>query len=249
MVSLLTALSDREKHEVTRLLPYWGLSLDQPNETIAEGMKQCTVSVHGLSKASFQALSRLLAHTGVELEENANTADLYCAIEIRKNTPAPLTLRTNDVTFYLKPLRKHTDEVQTWIHKRLWLPVHDETLTLTFHAREEKNLPEWLSYLIIQHFMRDSFQPLSHLTFSGYRRAVTALLKEINSEFASCQLSLEQPVPEEWPELPPERKPTAQPFNPFKNKDVSHHENPINPFRKQEKNQRSTIDPFRKHNR
>jgi hypothetical protein len=262
MANLSASLSDREKHEVIRLLPYWGLSYDKQKDTVAEGMKHCATSLCGLSKPLFHELSRLLAHTGVQLEETVSTADLYCTIEIKKNTPAPLTLQTNATTFYLKPLRKRTDDVQTWIHKRLWLPVHDKRLTLTFHSREEGNLAEWLSYLIIQHFMRNLFRPLSDIIYPDYQRAVIKILEKINPALARCQLSLEPSVEEEWPEFPlkpgSESKrphsieknnvPGENPIDPFRHHDKTR-PSTINPFHEKGENKPTTIDPFRKRDR
>lgn len=244
------ALSDRERLELSRLLPYWGLAIDDKINRFKGTLSGKTISVFGLSVIHHNELDKLLQHTGINLHSVSNKKEAQFVIKINKTTSAPITLQTDKLTYYLKPLRKQTNDVQTWIHKRLWLPVHKGSLSLTFHAGEEKHVPEWLSYLILQFFRQSSFQPLSNMSYSTYNQWVHNVLKPLNSNLAEYQLSLQEATQQQWPQLPPEQKSAKHAINPFhyRKPPTSNEEtnDPINPFRDHTPKEQSTINPFRK---
>lgn len=258
-----------EEH-LSRLLPYWGLSWKGNVPT--EALENQTVTVSGISGRGIGHIAALLAHTGVNVKNKSTGTGRHPHFSIRftEHTRGAITLTTENTTYHLKPLRKKTDDVQSWIHKRLWLPVHRQETTLTLHPNEWANTPEWIGYFILQRFLQDSFQPLSHVTFSEYEHLVTTVLRPLNPTFANCQLSLGEQSENDWPQFPPGSERSGpdlqrddarndflhshhdtesehtEPINPFK---TPHEQtgNPIDPFRKQkQKTEKSVIHPFRK---
>lgn len=253
MEYLLTGLPNRKQQMLSRLLPYWGAEIDEKKHSITGALRNRSVSVSGLTENRSEELSKFLRHTGVRKVEEGNETDLRISIMMKENTSAPITLETENATYHLKPLRKQTDDVQTWVHKRLWLPIREPTFTLAIHTREENNIPEWLCYLIVQHFMQPSFKRLTSIRFADYQELAASVLRFLNNDLALCQLTLERQTKEEWPQLPPDSnrpspdKPeNKNPLNPFLNENKPTEGEPINPFRKRNEEQRSTINPFRK---
>jgi hypothetical protein len=253
----LGKLSESEFRVLTILLPYWGLVLDEHSKEIFGGLERFRLAVTGLPEALFQELSARLRHTAIRLENESNeNADQEMFVVIEKSVPSPVTLTGEKMTYYLKPLRKETTDLQKWIHKRLWLPFKDSTLHFTFHRHEEQQIPEWLSYLVIQSFMGGSFQSLSDVSYSRFESLVSRVMEGINPEFANGQLSLEDRHGADWPQLPTEKRPqqengdTIPPenaFNPFKRKSTTPKAEPMNPFQNKNKPaEGTTINPFRK---
>lgn len=253
MEFLLTGLPHKKREILSQLLPYWGALIDKNNYRIVGALKDCVVSVSGLSESQSEELSRFLRHTGVQIVDQESQATLHISVQLKENAPAPITLYTDKANYHLKPLRKQTDDVQTWIHKRLWLPVREPSFTITIHDREQNNIPEWLCYLIIQYFMQPSLKRLTSVSLSDYQSLTASMLRFLNNDLANCQLVLEQPAKEEWPMLPPhtdqqthdnpaENK--AGKLNPFDHSGQSPEAAPINPFRREDSKQRSTINPF-----
>lgn len=252
----LRKLSETERTVLSLLLPYWGLSFQQHKGEITAGLNQFSINIEGLNKNTQNQLLMLLKHTELTFSNNAR---VKLNTTYKKNTSAPITLLAQRKNFYLKPLRKETTNVQRWIHKRLWLPVNENELTLTFHRQEANNEPEWLSYLMIQRFLRQSFEPLDHISFDVYQTLVFDVLKEINPYFAECQLFLKHLSENDWPELPhtnDESNTMSRPlkgndstemFNPFKTVQETSNADPINPFQtKNNKPGKTKINPFKK---
>lgn len=228
------------------LLPYWGLISDPTANRAAPGLQGKSLCILGLTRSDFSELRRLLHHTGIQLHNTEKTGLPHFFIEVTKSISSPLIMKDLEMTYHLKPLRKQTKDVQTWVHKHLWLPSEAEPFTLTFHTSEEINIPEWLCYLLIQYFMQSEFQSLSGLPYSEYEQAVTTILEPLNPALAARQLALGRGTQEDWPEPPPEQD-TGEIFDPFKTNHSPANANPINPFRNQEKpTERTTFNPFRK---
>lgn len=239
--------SNQKKHnDGTELLPYWGLKSAADSDRAAPGLQGQSICVVGLTRSDFSELKRLTRHTGLELYPGEKNGLPHFFVEVKKNTTSPLKVKDLETTYHLKPLREQTKDVQTWVHKHLWLPSNAEPFTLTFHSSEEINIPEWLCYLLIQYFMQPRFQPLSRLSYEEYEQAVTSILEPLNPALAARQLSVGRGSQEDWPATPPEQE-TAKTFDPFKSNRDPEHAEPINPFQNQKKSEKpTTFNPFRK---
>lgn len=253
MEYLLTGLPDRKQQMLSRLLPYWGAKIDE-GYLITGALKGQTLAVSGLDHVQLQLLMKFLHHTDLQVSESAEPADLNISLNILQSATGPITLEANQTTYHLKPLRKQTDNVQTWIHKRLWLPIRESSLNFNIHMREKKNIPEWLCYLIIQYFMQPAFEPIHDVPFSDYQELTASVLRFLNNELAAQQLSLEQTGQTAWPDPPPaphsDQKPedldSKHQLDPFQPRPDQVKGKPFNPFRHQDKPERSMINPFRK---
>lgn len=237
----------RQDEDVTaRLLPYWGLTYYQDTGTTEPGLRGMDASVIGLARSDFAELKRLLRHTGLNLSETEHAGVACFFIKVSNQATAPVTVRDQDMTYHLKPLQTQNENVQTWVHKHLWLAGTSQPFTLLISPAEQIHISEWLCYLLIQYFMQPYFTSLSGLSFEVYKQAVTTTLEPLNPALAARQLTLGRGSQEDWPKPPPQRE-TGKTFDPFhQNRDPSKAE-PINPFRKQGKNtDASTIRPFRK---
>lgn len=234
------------RKKLSGLLPYWGLKLNEDTNRAAEGLLGRSIRIFGLSRTDFAELNTLLRHTGIHLNDMSDTRMPEYSIRVDNKTSSSLAVKAKAMTFTLKPLHEETTDVQTWVHKHLWLPTDHEQLSFIFHTNEEMNIPEWMCYLVIQHFMQPLFRSLSDFSFSEYRNAVTTILEPANPALAARQLSLGRNSREDWPQLPPEQA-DGKIFNPFEPKSESTGANPIDPFRKQRKQtERATLNPFRK---
>ncbi|HET7657111.1 MAG TPA: hypothetical protein VFK37_02385 [Bacillales bacterium] len=242
-----------KRQTLSRILPYWGMTFDEEHSKIMGALSNQSVWVDGLTGSETHNLSRLLRHTGIHYLDTDAGANLKISIVKKENNTAPITLKTKTATFHLKPLRKQTGDVQTWIHKHLWLPARDPTYTCIFHSREEKNIPEWLFYLIVQYYMQPSFQRLSDIDFADYQEWTASVLTEINEELAACQLSLSHTPSQYWPQLPPNSDSSNEGdqhslIKLFRNQSIKSDHQKINPFDQKQTTKKRTIHPFRKNN-
>lgn len=239
-------LCDLPTHRVELLkllLPYWGLKID--GEVIFGTLEARTYALEGLSDPLTKRLDALLAHTGLQRVPGVRPR-ISAALD--SQAAAPIAVYTPEKTFYLKPLRKETTDVQTWIHKRIWLPEKTETIRVVCHRREKPLVAEWLAYLLLQHFLQQTFQPLSTISYETYTNFVQRVLSPINPVLAEAQQTLQQPEHGDWPELPKknQNKEENQVFQPFKSSSSSQ-ASPIQPFtRRNTGSSRKKIDPFRK---
>jgi len=249
----LNELSQKEQRTLSLLMPYWGVKADESKKRIVGALFGRSVSMNGLSDNNARKLSKLLKHTGIQLNLNKE-ANLKIFVEKYNHNTAPVTLKNDTATFHLKPLRNQTNDVQTWIHKRLWLPVKEPSFTVLFHSREENNIPEWLFYLIIQYYMHPLFKNLSEIKFTEFQKITASVLPEINEELAQCQLLLSHMPSQNWPQLPPKnvpinKYPVENPIHPFQERISTPSEKKFKPFgRKHVISKNHTINPFKNKN-
>src|SRR5699024_5994688 len=156
MKDLLNMISGKERE--SKLLPYWGLESQKQSKHPTGGLRGQSICITGLSGTNFSQLNTLMKHTGIKLEDAPVSRVPEMTIETDKNISTPLIVHTSSMSYYLKPLRKETEDVQTWIHKHLLLPTSEQHIRCTFHYNEAIHIPEWLCYLIIQHFMKPLFK-------------------------------------------------------------------------------------------
>lgn len=234
------------KRNFSMLLPYWGIEKDSSADQPIPGLQGKSVCIPGLSQSDFSELNRYLHHTGIDLQQTEKSGMPHFFIKIKNDASSRLTINDQKMTYHLKPLRDQTDDVQTWVHKHLWLPRNTAPFTLTFHPHDEINIPEWLCYLLIQYFMGPKLQSLSHLSYNEYEQAVEEILEPINPALAARQLSLGRRTHQDWPGWPPEQA-SGKTIDPFTSKHNTEKADPINPFRNQQKPTKpSTVNPFRK---
>ncbi|HET7626767.1 MAG TPA: hypothetical protein VFK44_00080 [Bacillales bacterium] len=237
------------KHRKLALIaPYWGLNYVKETNRLVQAFHGETVTVKGLSESAASTYKKLIRHTGLSLKNETGRRPFDFQVELRQNLPAPILLRKDALKFYLKPLRKHTDNVQIWVHKRVWLPSRRPPVSIVFHEREQANVPEWLTYLTIQYFSRQVLKPLDSLTFSEYRAMVDDHLQPLNEPFADVQRSESSDPLADWPETPPFRSlPAHRPAQRLlHNNDRPFEPNRIDPFRQQQtERSKRTIRPFK----
>ena len=245
--------------DLSLLLPYWGLLFKPGSSEIKSGMKNKIVCIEGSDESTFQKLKSILQHTGVVLSSKPKeNSDLDISVSIDQQATTPMTLHISNKTYSFKPLRTETEDLQNMIHKRIWLPVDSSRLIFQFTPYEKGHIPEWLGYIIIQHFLRASFQSVSHIPYVFYEHMVANVLTIINSNFAKFYMEEEKQMEEEWPQVPPElmqirehpskslkKEDVRRKFDPFQNQQDTPIKHTINPFKFQNTTKRtSIINPF-----
>ncbi|WP_270181680.1 hypothetical protein [Alkalihalobacillus sp. CinArs1] len=258
------SLTKEEREHLNLLMPYFGLSIDARSSKASSAFTGKVVCIEGLPVELFDSLKKSLLHTGVRLTTNRHEAqDLRIFVEVRHSGSHPIALRVNNMNYYLKPLQLSTKNVQEHLHKHLWLPTLSATLRFRFQPYVSQQIPEWLSYAIIQSFYREELYPISAITFHEYQTIIKKVLRPINPHFANYQLNETET---DWPDLPPElaSSPTKKPIEakkglleekpklshqiePFKNVNANQDVQTFNPFKFQNReNRRSIINPFQK---
>lgn len=249
MVYSFEEISEVNGRILSQLAPYWGGKFDENQKQFGGALSEESVFVEGLPDNNMQTLSRLLKHTEIRIS-NHPEKKLNISIKTKENTMAPVTLKTDMATFHLKPLRKDSKDVQTWIHKRIWLPVKEPSYTILFHSREEKNISEWIFYMIVQFYLSPAFDNLAKIAFSEYKKITLTCLNEINRDLTQCQLSLAKMPSRNWPRVPPNlnllnENQIQNRIQPFHSRSSQKNGKKINPFsRKQNSSTNKTIDPF-----
>lgn len=236
------------------LLPYWGISLQNNKLTGSLRTKKLYLYVHSTDKANL--LFSLLNHTGIECSDHETAADLSIRINISNKYEYPLSLITAGKTYHPKGMDKKSLDLQKRIHKNIWLPNTFSPLNCSIHPEHIETSIEWLSYLIIQYFMKPFFKPIDHLSIAQYEFLITSVLEKINPVFSAYQVS--GTSKSQWPSLPEDyssSKPTTKDLNhttnerntisPFKSQQSLFTPEPFNPFKfNREKTKKSVINPF-----
>ncbi|MBN8207266.1 hypothetical protein JI666_00735 [Bacillus sp. NTK071] len=254
----ILSLPEEKKVDLSYILPYWGLLLDEETNEILPGLANCDVVIRGLKQQVIREVSTALQHTGVSVsgEEQEQHLSLSLTVSFEDIPTSQITFTIMNMTYNMKPLLTQSADLQKAIHKRIWLPVESSSYNFVVHPREKQHIVEWLSYIIIQSFLRSSFQPVSGISIIDYEELVSSVLLGINADFAHFLLNPNKQVKEEWPE-PPSALTSAsksrslmkeeyneESFNPFKPKDNDHKEK-FNPFKFQNNSkQTSIIKPF-----
>jgi hypothetical protein len=186
----LTDITPSEYESLCLLLPYWGLQISEDGEEISGALSTFMLGIHGLSQQKYKELVQLLQHTGITLITDDNekcNQRLY--VDVHENHPMPLAIKTPDrQLYYLNPSTKIQFPVQSAIHKGITLKRKDGPLFLAVQPAFESQMAEWISYLVIQSFLRFSFESLSSLSESTYISCVEKVLRPINNSFAANQM-------------------------------------------------------------
>ncbi|MCA0174522.1 hypothetical protein [Bacillus sp. RAR_GA_16] len=242
-----------ETRTLNVLLPYWGLRSQQDEAIILPALTDCSAGVSGLDSASFKDLIKSLQHTGVSLstdvKENGKDVNFHILFDEKLSYPVSLTLL--NMTYNLRPSGSYR-ELKTVIHDQIWTPTDYTSITVRIHPKSKINTVRWMNYLIIQNFLRKTFQPLDGISLSTYRRFVDQLLLTINPDFAKLQLYY---ALNEWPDLPkvpshlnetilPIQKDSGS-LSPFSNQSQNQETTTFNPFKFQTKSKNTKmINPF-----
>ncbi len=247
-------LSTEEIKVLKVFLPYWGLKSHLDQSKIIPALTGCKVGVSGLDPSSFRDLVKTLRHTEISLSTGdkgiLNEFDFYILYEEKLSYPISLTLM--NMTYNLRPSGRYTD-LKNVIHQQIWLPTVFSPIIVRIHPKAKRDTVQWLNYLIIQTFLRKTFQSLDGISLSTYRRLVDRVLMTINRDFAKLQLDHRTAL-NEWPDLPkmpshlnettpippedhslfpfstPQNNQEATTFNPFKFQTKSKEVKIINPF-------------------
>jgi hypothetical protein len=182
-------LTPLEYESLCRLLPYWGLQISE-DENISGALSTFTLGIKGLSQQRLRELSQLLYHTGIIITSDDHAkCDQRFYVDFHANHPMPLALNTPDKQlYYLNPATSFRLPVQSGIHKGITLKRKDGPVFLAVQPEYEEKIAEWISYLVIQTFLRFSFESLTSISEDTFMSCAENVLNQVNSRFASVQI-------------------------------------------------------------
>ena len=183
-------LTPLEYEALCLLLPYWGMQINEDGETISGALSTFMIGIQGLSQQNVKELEQLLQHTGIAVTTDDNKkCDQRFYVNLHEGHPMPLAINTPDrQLYYLNPSTSFHLPVQAGIHKGITLKRKDGPLFLAIKPAYEKLVPEWICYLIIQSFLRFSFESLASISESTFLSCADKVLKSINIHLAEVQL-------------------------------------------------------------
>jgi hypothetical protein len=183
-------LTPIEYESLCLLLPYWGLQITDDEETITGALSTFMLGIQGLSQEKVKELVQLLMHTGISITtEDHVKCDQRLYVDYHAAHPMPLALNTPDKQlYYLNPATSFRLPVQSGIHKGITLKRKDGPLFLAVQPAFEEKVSEWISYLVIQSFLRFSFESLTSISESTFMSCADKVLSHINPSFAAVQM-------------------------------------------------------------
>jgi hypothetical protein len=210
-------LSPIEYEALCLLLPYWGLQISDDGETISGALSTFMFGIQGLSQKKVKELDQHLSHTGIRITTDDHVkCDHRFYVDFHSGHPMPLALNTPEKQlYYLNPSPTFRLPVQAGIHKGITLKRKDGPLFLAVQPSYEEKVVEWISYLVIQTFLRVSFESLSSVSESTFFSCANKILKPINTYFAAAQIPLVDEI-EKRPNV--EVKQNPSPSSPVQNK-------------------------------
>jgi hypothetical protein len=182
-------LTPLEYESLCRLLPYWGLQISG-DDNISGALSTFTLGIKGLSQQRLRELIQLLYHTGITITSDDHAkCDQRFYVDFHANHPMPLALNTPDKQlYYLNPATSFRLPVQSAIHKGITLKRKDGPLFLAVQPEYEEKIAEWISYLVIQTFLRFSFESLTSISEDTFMSCAEKVLSKVNSRFAAVQI-------------------------------------------------------------
>jgi hypothetical protein len=183
-------LTPLEYESLCLLLPYWGLQISEDGETITGALSTFMLGVQGLTQQKVKELDQLLMHTGITITtDDYVKCDQRIYVDFHAGHPMPLALNTPDKQlYYLNPATTFRLPVQSGIHKGITLKRKDGPLFLAVQPVFEEKVIEWISYLVIQSFLRFSFESLTSISESTFMSCADKVLSQVNPSFAAVQL-------------------------------------------------------------
>ncbi len=255
---IIAHLHENEVHALKILSPYWGLWFDDEKKELKPALKEKLVQIKSIDEPFF--LHSLLRHTHVQFTDDSKRCDLTITVSTlekqNQKSHIPITITINHVNYHLKNLKNDFKDLQSLIHRNVWLPKRSESFTVAFCGLSYERQMETIAYLIIQYFLREKMTPISHLSLPIYEHLIHVALRLINDDFGLLQKKLAHLV---WPESPPELSTpqnetndfpspssSANVFHPFKTHSNAFTNKKINPFKKDKKPVHLPINPFKK---
>lgn len=251
----LAYLHENEINILAAIAPYWGLNFDQENRTIKPALAEKYVFISSQNKRNdFESLRQLLKHTSLNFCRDRTQAHVCIQVfSLNQKQHTPISIQIDNAKYHLKYMKDYHKNLQTLIHRNIWLPKRHHIFSITFCQFSEERKMEIIAYLIIQFFLKDKMLSLSHIPFPIYEKLIQRVLTPINQSFAYIQNTVYRSL---WPETPPElthiNKSSSSPLenavHPFMRRTTSHPpaRDPINPFRKKQTSFHNIIDPFKK---
>jgi hypothetical protein len=183
-------LTPLEYESLCLLLPYWGLQISEDGETITGALSTFMLGIQGLSQQKVKELDQLLMHTGITITtDDYIRCDQRIYVDFHAGHPMPLALNTPDKQlYYLNPATSFRLPVQSGIHKGITLKRKDGPLFLSVQPVFEEKVIEWISYLVIQSFLRFSFESLALISESTFLSCADKVLSQVNPSFAAVQI-------------------------------------------------------------
>lgn len=187
-------LTSIEYDALCLLLPYWGLQIADDGETVSGALSTFMIGIQGLSQQKVKELDQLLRHTGISITtEDHVKCDQRFYVDFHSGHPMPLALNTPEKQlYYLNPTPSFRLPVQSGIHKGITLKRKDGPLFLAVQPSFEDQIAEWICYLVIQSFLRFSFESLSSVSEATFFTCANKILIKINSHFAAVQVPIHQ---------------------------------------------------------
>jgi hypothetical protein len=172
------------------LLPYWGMQMDEEKATISGALSTFMLGIQGLSQQKVKELKQLLEHTGITIiTDDHIKCDQRFYVDFQTGHPMPLALNTPDKQlYYLNPATSFRFPVQSAIHKGITLKRKDGPLFLAVQPAFEKQVAEWICYLVIQTFLRFSFESLTSIKESTFLSCADKVLNHVNASLAAVQI-------------------------------------------------------------
>ncbi|MDQ0483373.1 hypothetical protein [Guptibacillus hwajinpoensis] len=254
----ISTINKEESKMLQILSPFWGLLFEPTDGEIREGLAHYNVSISGITTANYNQLHHALEHTGLNLQkETSQAADLHVTIQADHAISYPISITINNTTYNLRQPSTKNKELHSKIYNGIWLPAKGSSIVIRFHPNSKRESVKWISYLLIQAFLRTSLKPLYKVSLTDYRKIAAKTIHQINPLFAQNQAI--QKVPDsEWPELahvpahlqedvPASAKSKEENIiQPFHSKKDNSDTLAFNPFKFQNKSNRtSIINPFK----
>lgn len=216
---LICQLTEEEVDTLLLVLPYWGLELNET--TLIPSLLEKKLHLACERSDYAYSLMELVRHTGIEATPIEENSDIMITMAVSKHLDSPLSVLMNAKKVRPKALHAKSLDLQKRIHKNAWLPVSNSAITCVIKEDDHITAIEWLSYMIIQYFMKSSFKPIHHIPIDRYEKLVTTVLEKVNPTLSLHQKTTQ--AHSDWPDVPNQMK-TEIP----KKKDL--HPKPINPF-------------------
>ncbi len=250
---LICSLQEDEIEALILLAPYWGLLFDEESLTLAPSLTSKNISVNfsipeDKNNEATITLSTLLAHTEVHVHPEQTQSDLSIHVHSTKEQHSiPVSIHSNHIKYRLKYMKNYYKDMQSLIHRGVWLPNRHDTFSITFNNFSLERQMEIISYLIIQFFLRNQMLSISHISFNTFAKLIQIVLKPINPQFAHLQRTLYNMI---WPETPPELTEeitdSSRPFNKQELQELNDLSSTFNPFRRSSPSNPKKINPFQK---
>lgn len=209
----IATVSPEEVTMIKLLLPYWGLDFDNQSNSVIKGLDPFSVYIEGIDRSDLDLFSALLSHTGITLGGKSTRSDFSLLVTTEETKRTPLSITTEKELILLNPKMDISGMLHRNIHHNLKVPNNVDSINVHLNHRYKKYHVQWLTYIVIQHFLYTKLEDLSHISIKDYDKLISFVLNQINPEYGAIQLQVGS-QPNRWPDLPPHlsmapKKPTS----------------------------------------